>query len=86
MRQHISVAIKWLGEPASELELAGNPATAARSALYTPTSRHTLSGDTANFGIGRFYAWSSTRDTSGCHTLRKQQSFCGGFSADPCIE
>ena len=66
IQQHVSVAIKWLGEPTDQLALTGNPVTWAIWPLSLPTSRHTLSGDFPKFGIGTLYAWSSTGDKSGC--------------------
>jgi len=66
IRQHVSVAIKWLGEPTAQRPLAGGPAGPNLSALYVPTSRHTLLGDLPGNGNGTLYAWSSTGDRSGC--------------------
>jgi hypothetical protein len=66
IQQHVSVAIRWLGEPTAQLTLAGDLRTAFISPFWAPTSRHTMAGDFPKFGKGTFYAWSSTGDRSGC--------------------
>jgi hypothetical protein len=64
VRQHVSVAIRWLGEPTAQRVLAGDAINHLyQSPLWVPPGRGI---EFPKFGNGTFYAWSSTGDGSGC--------------------